>query len=393
MRFRDTRAAAGELQFDHWNVTPEDSHRWETLRESIRAHGLRNSLLIAIAPTATIASIAGCYECIEPQVSNLFKRETLSGDFLQVNRYLVDELKQLGLWTDEIRDAIKLADGSVQGIAAIPEELQQIYRTAWELPMRALIDLAAERGAYIDQSQSLNLFMANPNIGQLSSMYMYAWKTGLEDHLLPAVASGDEDRQDHGARADEPRPGGDRLLARESGDLRGLPVSARHTEPAGSRLRSDAATDALSALLRDVSRCHQEHLDGGGDRLPDRSRPSAAAHDAGGAASDRAAGGVLRHRRHHRGQQSGDQPVPAHQRARGADVSVAPAVRGGAAHPVLPDAARQLRARPGAARAGLRCRGEHSLDPCQGRVLPAAGRTRCMRCTVCKPLPTAAGSC
>ena len=178
--FALTRAAAGELQFDHWDVQPEDAARWNALREQIRSHGLRNSLLIAIAPTATIASIAGCYECIEPQVSNLFKRETLSGDFLQINRYLVEELKRLGLWTAEIRDAIKLADGSIQGMAQIPEELRHIYRTAWELPMRALIDLAAERGAYIDQSQSLNLFMANPNIGQLSSMYMYAWKRGLK---------------------------------------------------------------------------------------------------------------------------------------------------------------------------------------------------------------------
>lgn len=175
-----TRAAAGELQFDHWDVTPEDAAMWNPLREEIRTHGLRNSLLIAIAPTATIASIAGCHECIEPQISNLFKRETLSGDFLQVNRYLVEELKQLGLWTPEMRDAIKLADGSIQGIAEIPQELRHIYRTAWELPMRALIDLAAARGAYIDQSQSLNLFMANPNIGQLSSMYMYAWKRGLK---------------------------------------------------------------------------------------------------------------------------------------------------------------------------------------------------------------------
>jgi ribonucleoside-diphosphate reductase alpha chain len=178
--FRETRAARGELQFDAWGITPADTARWDELREDIKAHGLRNSLLIAIAPTATIASIAGCYECIEPQVSNLFKRETLSGDFMQINRYLVDELKQLGLWTGEIRDAIKLADGSVQGVAEIPEELRAIYRTAWELPMKALIDLAAERGAFLDQSQSLNLFMANPNIGAMSSMYMYAWKRGLK---------------------------------------------------------------------------------------------------------------------------------------------------------------------------------------------------------------------
>ncbi len=178
--FADTRAATGELQFDAWGVVPENSQRWDALRGRIKEHGLRNSLLIAIAPTATIASIAGCYECVEPQVSNLFKRETLSGDFLQVNRYLVGELKQLGLWTPEVRDAIKLAEGSIQGIAGIPEALQHIYRTAWELPMRSLIDMAAGRGAFIDQSASLNLFMESPNIGALSSMYMYAWKQGIK---------------------------------------------------------------------------------------------------------------------------------------------------------------------------------------------------------------------
>ncbi len=179
--FAESRAANGELQFDYWsNASCHDSARWDALRERIKQHGLRNSLLIAIAPTATIASIAGCYECIEPQVSNLFKRETLSGDFLQVNRYLADELKTLGLWTSEIRDAIKLAEGSIQGIDAIPERLRAIYRTVWELPQKALIELGAARGAYIDQSQSLNLFMENPNIGQLSSMYMYAWKAGIK---------------------------------------------------------------------------------------------------------------------------------------------------------------------------------------------------------------------
>ncbi|MGH8073802.1 MAG: ribonucleoside-diphosphate reductase subunit alpha [Lysobacter sp.] len=178
--FADTRAANGELQFEAWDVQPGDTERWDGLRARIREHGLRNSLLIAIAPTATIASIAGCYECIEPQVSNLFKRETLSGDFIVVNKYLVDELKTLGLWTSELRDAIKRADGSIQGIDAIPESLRQVYRTAWELPMRSLIDMAADRGAFIDQSQSLNLFIESPNIGQLSSMYMYAWKKGLK---------------------------------------------------------------------------------------------------------------------------------------------------------------------------------------------------------------------
>ena len=178
--FPETRAARGELQFDHWGVAPEDNERWEKLRARIQSAGLRNSLLIAIAPTATIASIAGVYECIEPQVSNLFKRETLSGDFLQVNRYLVTELKALGLWNEPMRTQIKLADGSIQGITEIPEEIRQIYRTVWEIPMRSLIDMAAARGAFIDQSQSLNLFAQTPNIGKLSSMYMYAWKKGLK---------------------------------------------------------------------------------------------------------------------------------------------------------------------------------------------------------------------
>ena len=178
--FKETRAAKGELQFDAWGVTPTDVQRWNLLRARIQETGLRNSLLVAIAPTATIASIAGCYECIEPQVSNLFKRETLSGDFLQINRYLVTELQERGLWTESTRTQIKLAEGSIQGIDEIPEEVRHVYRTAWEMPMRSLIDMAAERGAFIDQSQSLNLFIESPNIGQLSSMYFYGWKKGLK---------------------------------------------------------------------------------------------------------------------------------------------------------------------------------------------------------------------
>lgn len=178
--FLDTRAAQGDLQFDFWGVTPDDMPRWDALREKIKSTGLRNSLMIAIAPTATIASIAGCYECIEPQVSNLFKRETLSGDFVQINKYLVQELKALGLWNEEIRTKIKLSEGSVQDIAEFNDELKAIYRTAWEIPMRSLIDMQADRGAFIDQSASLNLFMESPNIGKLSSMYMYAWQKGLK---------------------------------------------------------------------------------------------------------------------------------------------------------------------------------------------------------------------
>ena len=178
--FDETRAARGELQFDAWNIVPSDMARWDALRTHIKQVGLRNSLMIAIAPTATIASIAGCYECIEPQVSNLFKRETLSGDFIQINRYLVDVLKKLGMWTESTRSRLKIAEGSVQGMVELPDEVRQLFRTAWEIPMRSLIDMAADRGAFIDQSQSLNLFIESPNIGQLSSMYFHAWRRGLK---------------------------------------------------------------------------------------------------------------------------------------------------------------------------------------------------------------------
>ncbi|TNH29499.1 ribonucleoside-diphosphate reductase subunit alpha [Micromonospora orduensis] len=178
--YAQTRAARGQLQPDLWGVEGTQTARWAALRQQVEAYGLRNSLLVAVAPTATIASIAGCYECIEPQVSNLFKRETLSGEFLQVNTALVRELKARGLWTEPIRSAIKRAEGSVQDIAQLPAGVRELFRTAWELPQRALIDLAAARAPFIDQSQSLNLFLASPTIGKLSSMYLYAWKAGLK---------------------------------------------------------------------------------------------------------------------------------------------------------------------------------------------------------------------
>ena len=178
--FADTKAAQGLLQFDLWGVKPTDEARWNALKAKIKKTGLRNSLMIAIAPTATIASIVGCYEATEPQVSNLFKRETLSGEFMQVNRYLVADLKQRGLWNEELRNEIKLSEGSIQGLASIPADVQELYRTVWEVPMKALIDMGADRGAFIDQSQSLNLFSESPTIGKLSSMYMYAWKRGIK---------------------------------------------------------------------------------------------------------------------------------------------------------------------------------------------------------------------
>ncbi|WP_434596301.1 ribonucleoside-diphosphate reductase subunit alpha [Streptomyces sp. A5-4] len=175
-----TRTARGVLHPDHYGVEVTWPERWEALRARIAKSGMRNSLLLAIAPTATIASIAGVYECIEPQVSNLFKRETLSGEFLQVNAYLVEELKKLGVWDAQSREALRESSGSVQGFSWIPAEVRELYRTAWEIPQRGLIDMAAARTPYLDQSQSLNLFLETPTIGKLSSMYAYAWKKGLK---------------------------------------------------------------------------------------------------------------------------------------------------------------------------------------------------------------------
>ncbi|MEU3422779.1 ribonucleoside-diphosphate reductase subunit alpha [Streptomyces murinus] len=178
--WEQTRTARGVLHPDHYDVEETWPERWAALRTRIAKVGLRNSLLLAIAPTATIASIAGVYECIEPQVSNLFKRETLSGEFLQVNSYLVRDLKNLGVWDARTREALREANGSVQGFAWIPEEVRALYRTAWEIPQRGLIDMAAARTPFLDQAQSLNLFMETPTIGKLSSMYAYAWKSGLK---------------------------------------------------------------------------------------------------------------------------------------------------------------------------------------------------------------------
>jgi ribonucleoside-diphosphate reductase alpha chain len=182
--FAESRYVDGTLQIDLaaalGHPVPALHEDWEGLRETVRRQGLRNSLLVAIAPTATIASIVGATESIEPLVSNLFKRETLSGEFLQINRYLVRALQARGLWTTSLRERLLAGEGSIQHLEEVPEDLKALYRTAWELPQKALIDLAAERAAFICQGQSLNLFMENPSLGKLSSMYMYAWKQGLK---------------------------------------------------------------------------------------------------------------------------------------------------------------------------------------------------------------------
>lgn len=182
--FKDSRYAAGftqvQLAQDLQPEMPKLHFDWSALAKDIQRDGLRNSLLIAIAPTATIASIVGSYESIEPQISNFFKRETLSGEFLNINRYLIQDLKDLGLWSPTMRAQIIEQEGSIQNIEAIPLEIRAKYRTVWEVSQKTLIDMAATRSAFVDQSQSLNLFLEDPSIGKLSSMYMYAWKQGIK---------------------------------------------------------------------------------------------------------------------------------------------------------------------------------------------------------------------
>lgn len=182
--FKDSRYADGQLQVQlakkNQAFMPETHYDWDAVAKEVQKRGLRNSLLIAIAPTATIASIVGSYESIEPQISNFFKRETLSGEFLQVNKYLINDLIQQGLWTAEMRAKIITADGSIQDIEEIPAETRALYKTVWETPQKDLIEMAVARSAFICQSQSLNLFMEEPTIGKISSMYMYAWKQGVK---------------------------------------------------------------------------------------------------------------------------------------------------------------------------------------------------------------------
>ena len=170
----------GEFQFDMWNVKPTDRWEWDVLREEILKHGVYNSLLLAPMPTASTSQILGNNECFEPYTSNIYTRRVLSGEFIVVNKHLLCDLVKLNLWNSEIKNKIVAANGSVQEIAEIPEQIKEVYKTVWEIKQRAVIDMAADRGAFIDQSQSLNLFIQDPNFAKLSSMHFYAWKKGLK---------------------------------------------------------------------------------------------------------------------------------------------------------------------------------------------------------------------
>ena len=178
--FPGSPTSEGILQYDMWNVTPSDRYNWEELKASIKEHGMRNSLLLAPMPTASTSQILGNNECFEPYTSNIYTRRTLSGEYIVVNKHLLNDLIELGLWDDTMKQKLMAANGSVQNIDEIPQHIKDLYKTVWEISQKVIIDQAADRGAYICQSQSLNLFVENPNFGKLSSMHFYAWKKGLK---------------------------------------------------------------------------------------------------------------------------------------------------------------------------------------------------------------------
>ena len=170
----------GIFQFDMWGVTPSSRWEWDVLKEEVKTHGVRNSLLLAPMPTASTAQILGNNECFEPYTSNIYTRRVLSGEFIIVNKHLLKDLVREGLWNKDMRQKIVAANGSIQNINEIPQRLKDLYKTAWEISQKAIIDQAADRGAYICQSQSLNIFMENANFGKLTSMHFYGWEKGLK---------------------------------------------------------------------------------------------------------------------------------------------------------------------------------------------------------------------
>ena len=170
----------GTMQFDLWGVTPTDRWEWKVLKEEVMEHGVRNSLLLAPMPTASTAQILGNNECFEPYTSNIYTRRVLSGEFIVVNKHLLRDLVKLGLWNDSLKNQLMGANGSIQNIKEIPDNIKELYKTAWEISQKTILDMAADRGAYIDQSQSLNIFMENANYAKLTSMHFYGWKAGLK---------------------------------------------------------------------------------------------------------------------------------------------------------------------------------------------------------------------
>ena len=178
--FAGSPLSEGKFQFDLWNVTQSDRYDWEDLRKRVIEQGVRNSLLIAPMPTASTSQILGYNECFEPFTSNLYSRRTLAGEFVVANKYLMKELIEMGLWNESIKNNIIANKGSVQQLTMLPEHIREKYKIVWEIPMRHVIDMATDRGAFICQSQSMNLWVEEPTYKTLTSMHFYSWKQGLK---------------------------------------------------------------------------------------------------------------------------------------------------------------------------------------------------------------------
>jgi ribonucleoside-diphosphate reductase alpha chain len=178
--FKDSPLSQGLFQFDLWGVKPSDRYDWESLREDVKKFGVRNSLGIALMPTASTSQILGNTECFEPVTSNIYKRSTLSGEFIQINKFLVDDLLELGLWNENMRQTIIASNGSIQNIPEIPDNIKILYKTVWEISQKIVINMAADRGPYVCQSQSMNLYFKDANSAKLTSAFFYAWKAGLK---------------------------------------------------------------------------------------------------------------------------------------------------------------------------------------------------------------------
>ncbi|MEP6792766.1 MAG: ribonucleoside-diphosphate reductase subunit alpha, partial [Saprospiraceae bacterium] len=241
--YEGSPASQGILQYDMWGAEPSDRWDWIGLKARIAKHGLRNSLLVAPMPTASTSQILGNNECIEPYTSNIYTRRTLSGEYIVVNKHLLNDLIRLNLWDEEMKEALIASNGSVQHVHGLPQELKELYKTVWEISQKVIIDMAADRGAFICQSQSLNLFVENASKGKLSSMHFYAWQKGLKTgmYYLRSKAAVDPIKFTLGAKHQQKYV---RLSEQDNFDMPPAPMKSPLSE--GPQMQASAQEDVIT---------------------------------------------------------------------------------------------------------------------------------------------------
>ncbi|MGB4849109.1 MAG: ribonucleoside-diphosphate reductase subunit alpha, partial [Saprospiraceae bacterium] len=241
--YEGSPASQGILQYDMWGAEPSDRWDWTALKAKIALHGLRNSLLVAPMPTASTSQILGNNECIEPYTSNIYTRRTLSGEYIVVNKHLLNDLIRLNLWDEEMKEALIASNGSVQNVHGLPQELKELYKTVWEISQKVIIDMAADRGAFICQSQSLNLFVENASKGKLSSMHFYAWQKGLKTgmYYLRSKAAVDPIKFTLGAKHQQKYV---RLSEQDNFDMPPAPMKSPQSE--GPQMQASAQEDVIT---------------------------------------------------------------------------------------------------------------------------------------------------